>query len=204
MVRGLPVGLLTWGVAALFTGVSLAHAPAVLFFLLLASYVFSMLGLLAALWAEKFEQVNFFPTFVMLPLTFLGGVFYSVKELPRPWSTVSLFNPVVYMVEGLRYGMLGRSRLQPGARRGHPARARGGGHRRGLDAPALGLQAQGLAGHGQRGALGGRPAQVEDGAAVAPTICSTCTPRAPAQRRPCSRMPRTKPGRRTTFTYTSK
>jgi ABC-2 type transport system permease protein len=109
MVRGLLVGLLTWVVAALFTGFSLAHAPAVLFFLLLTSYTFSVLGLLASLWAEKFEQVNFFPTFVMLPLT----VFYSVKELPAPWGTVSLFNPVVYMVEGLRYGMLGRSAFSP-------------------------------------------------------------------------------------------
>jgi ABC-2 type transport system permease protein len=113
MVRGLLVGLLTWAVAALFTGFSLEHAPAVVFFLLLASYVFSVLGLLASLWAEKFEQVNFFPTFVMLPLTFLGGVFYSVKALPAPWGTVSLFNPVVYMVEGLRYGMLGRSAFSP-------------------------------------------------------------------------------------------
>jgi ABC-2 type transport system permease protein len=113
MVRGLMVGLLTWAVAALFTGVSLEHAPAVLFFLLLSSYVFSMLGLLAALWAEKFEQVNFFPTFVMLPLTFLGGVFYSVKTLPQPWASLSLFNPVVYMVDGLRYGMLGRSAFSP-------------------------------------------------------------------------------------------
>jgi ABC-2 type transport system permease protein len=113
MVRGLMVGLLTWLVAALFTGFSLEHVPAVLFFLLLASYVFSVLGLLAAMWAEKFEQVNFFPTFVMLPLTFLGGVFYSVRELPAPWAQLSLFNPVVYMVEGLRYGMLGRSAFSP-------------------------------------------------------------------------------------------
>jgi ABC-2 type transport system permease protein len=64
-------------------------------------------------WAEKFEQINFFPTFVMMPLTFLGGVFYSVRELPAPWSQISLFNPMVYMVEGLRYGMLGRSIFPP-------------------------------------------------------------------------------------------
>jgi ABC-2 type transport system permease protein len=69
--------------------------------------------MLAAVWAEKFEQINFFPTFVMLPLTFLGGVFYSVRELPAPWSTISLFNPMVYMVEGLRYGMLGQSSFSP-------------------------------------------------------------------------------------------
>jgi ABC-2 type transport system permease protein len=72
-----------------------------------------MLGLLAGLWAEKFEQINFFPTFIMLPLTFLGGVFYSVRALPQPWQSVSLFNPIVYMVEGLRFGMLGTSSLSP-------------------------------------------------------------------------------------------
>ncbi|WIG94587.1 ABC transporter permease [Myxococcus sp. SDU36] len=113
MVRGLVVGLLTWAVATLFTGFSLEHAGVAAYFLVLSSYVFSVLGLLAAVWAEKFEQINFFPTFVMLPLTFLGGVFYSVRELPAPWDTVSLFNPMVYMVEGLRYGMLGRSIYSP-------------------------------------------------------------------------------------------
>ncbi|MFP2963283.1 ABC transporter permease [Myxococcus sp. 1LA] len=113
MVRGLVVGLLTWAVATFFTGFSLEHAWVAAYFLVLSSYVFSVLGMLAAVWAEKFEQINFFPTFVMLPLTFLGGVFYSVRELPAPWSTVSLFNPMVYMVEGLRYGMLGRSIYSP-------------------------------------------------------------------------------------------
>jgi ABC-2 type transport system permease protein len=66
-----------------------------------------MLGLIAGIWAEKFEQINFFPTFLMMPLTFLGGVFYSVRHLPEPFRTISLFNPVVHMVEGLRAGMLG-------------------------------------------------------------------------------------------------
>jgi ABC-2 type transport system permease protein len=113
MVRGLVVGLLTWTVAAAFVGFELVHPLATLGFLLLGSYTFSVLGLLAALWAEKFEQINFFPTFVMLPLTFLGGVFYSVSELPAPWATVSLFNPVVYMVEGLRYGILGHGAFPP-------------------------------------------------------------------------------------------
>ncbi|QSQ20795.1 ABC transporter permease [Pyxidicoccus parkwayensis] len=113
MVRGLAVGGLTWAVAALFTGFSLEHAWVALYFLLLSSYVFSVLGMLAAVWAEKFEQINFFPTFVMLPLTFLGGVFYSVRSLPSPWHEVSLFNPMVYMVEGLRYGMLGQSIYSP-------------------------------------------------------------------------------------------
>lgn len=113
MVRGMVVGGLTWGVAAVFTGFRLEHAAATLFFLLLSSYTFSVLGVLAALWAEKFEQINFFPTFIMLPLTFLGGIFYSVRQLPSPWREVSLFNPMVYMVEGLRYGMLGQGSFPP-------------------------------------------------------------------------------------------
>ncbi|MCY1073732.1 ABC transporter permease [Archangium lansingense] len=113
MIRGLLVGGLTWVVASFFTGFHLEHAPATLLFLLLSSYTFSVLGMLAAVWAEKFEQINFFPTFVMLPLTFLGGIFYSVRELPSPWNVISLFNPMVYMVEGLRYGMLGISGFAP-------------------------------------------------------------------------------------------
>jgi ABC-2 type transport system permease protein len=107
MVRGLLVGLLTWGAALLFTGAHLVHPLTTLLFLGLSAYVFSVLGLVAGIWAEKFEQINFFPTFLMLPLTFLGGVFYSVHSLPEPFRTISLFNPVVHMVEGLRAGMLG-------------------------------------------------------------------------------------------------
>lgn len=107
MVRGLLVGLLTWAAALVFTGWHLAHVATTLLFLLLSAYVFAVLGLIAGIWAEKFEQINFFPTFLMLPLTFLGGVFYSVRSLPEPFRTISLFNPVVHMVEGLRAGMLG-------------------------------------------------------------------------------------------------
>lgn len=113
MVRGLAVGLLTWGVAILFTGFELRAPLMTLTLMLLIPYTFSMLGLLAGVWAQKFEEINIFPTFVMLPLTFLGGVFYSVRDLPEPWHTVSLFNPIVYMVDGLRYGMLGQSVLSP-------------------------------------------------------------------------------------------
>lgn len=113
MVRGLMVGALTWVVAGFFVGFHLSHGLLTFGFLLLISYLFSILGFLASIWAEKFEQVNFFPTFVMLPLTFLGGVFYSVRELPARWQFFSLFNPLVYMVEGLRYGMLGRSSFSP-------------------------------------------------------------------------------------------
>lgn len=108
MARGLLVGLLTWAVALAFTGGHVVHVGMTALFLVLTAWVFSVLGLVAGVWAEKFEQINFFPTFLMLPLTFLGGVFYSVRHLPEPWRTVSLFNPVVHMVEGLRAGMLGQ------------------------------------------------------------------------------------------------
>jgi ABC-2 type transport system permease protein len=107
MVRGLIVGLATWGVTLYFTGFHLVHPLETFAFLVLSAYVFSMLGLLAGLWADKFEQINFFPTFVMLPLTFLGGVFYSVDRLQEPFRTISNLNPVVHMVVGLRAGMLG-------------------------------------------------------------------------------------------------
>lgn len=107
MIRGLIVGLATWATTLYFTSIHLVHPLETLAFLLLSAYVFAVLGLLAGLWADKFEQINFFPTFVMLPLTFLGGVFYSVQRLPEPFRTISLFNPVVHMVEGLRAGMLG-------------------------------------------------------------------------------------------------
>jgi ABC-2 type transport system permease protein len=113
MVRGLLVALLTWGIGFAFW----RHGPAswgwTIIFLVLSSYVFALLGLLASMWAEKFEQVNIFPTFFMLPLTFLGGIFYSVHRLPEPFRTLSLFNPVVYMVDGLRAGMLGSSDGSP-------------------------------------------------------------------------------------------
>lgn len=107
MARGLIVGVATWAVTLYFTGFHLVHPLETAAFLLLSAYVFSMLGLLAGLWADKFEQINFFPTFVMLPLTFLGGVFYSVDRLQEPFRTISNFNPVVHMVVGLRAGMLG-------------------------------------------------------------------------------------------------
>ncbi len=111
MVRGLAVGLMTWLMAVLLTGTGVASLSLTVALLLLSSYVFSILGVLAGVWAEKFEQINFFPTFIMLPLTFLGGVFYAVEGLPQPWRTVSLFNPIVYMIEALREAMLGHSNL---------------------------------------------------------------------------------------------
>lgn len=113
VVRGFFVGGATWIVASLFTTFEVAHPLWALAYVLLVAIFFGGAGLLVAVWAEKFEQVNLVPTFVITPLTFLGGVFYSVDSLPSPWREAVLANPVLYMVEGLRYGILGITDVPP-------------------------------------------------------------------------------------------
>jgi ABC-2 type transport system permease protein len=113
VIRGVLVGGIVWLVAAVFTGFSIAHGLWVAAFALLVACEFSLFGLVVAIWSDKFEQLNLVPTFVITPLTFLGGVFYSARDLPEPWQTVARANPVLYMVEGLRYGILGHSGVTP-------------------------------------------------------------------------------------------
>jgi len=115
VVRGLLVGGVMWLVAGAFSGFALAHPLFALTMLLLAAIAFAALGFMTAIWAGSFEQVNFFPTFVITPLTFLGGVFYSVQMLPPSLRALTLANPVFYMVDGLRYGVLGISDTPPAA-----------------------------------------------------------------------------------------
>jgi ABC-2 type transport system permease protein len=112
-LRGLLVGLVTWAVAGLFGGFSLAHPALALLLLVLAAVTFAALGFMTAIWASTFEQVNFFPTFVITPLTFLGGVFYSAAMLPWALRRFTLANPIFYVVDGMRYGLLGRSDASP-------------------------------------------------------------------------------------------
>jgi ABC-2 type transport system permease protein len=113
VLRGLVVGGITWLVAGVFTGFHVAHPLVALALLVLAAVLFSALGLLTAIWATSFEQVNFIPTFFITPLTFLGGVFYSVEMLPPAFRRVTLANPIFYMVDGVRFGMLGVSDTSP-------------------------------------------------------------------------------------------
>ncbi|HEY2746028.1 MAG TPA: ABC transporter permease [Polyangia bacterium] len=113
VVRGVLVAGIVWIVAALFTGFSIAHPGWVIAFALLVAAEFALFGLVVAIWSDKFEQLNLIPTFVITPLTFLGGVFYSARMLPEPWSTITKANPILYMVEGLRYGIIGRSDVSP-------------------------------------------------------------------------------------------
>ncbi len=113
VVRGLAVGFVTWGVAGLFGGFSVAHPALALLVLVLAAITFGSLGFITAIWATSFEQVNFIPTFIITPLTFLGGVFYSVAMLPPPLRGFTHANPVFYVVDLVRFGMLGVSDASP-------------------------------------------------------------------------------------------
>jgi ABC-2 type transport system permease protein len=115
VLRGLLVGGVMWLVAGAFEGFGLAHPLVALALVVLAAVLFAALGLVTAIWASSFEQVNFIPTFFITPLTFLGGVFYSVDMLPAGLRTFTLANPIFYMVDGMRFGMLGVSDADPRA-----------------------------------------------------------------------------------------
>ncbi len=109
VLRGVLVGLLMWGVAGAFTGFGVAHPLEALGLLLLIAVAFAALGFITAIWATSFEQINFLPTFIITPLTFLGGVFYSARMLSPGLRRFTLMNPLFYLVDGVRHGMLGLS-----------------------------------------------------------------------------------------------
>jgi ABC-2 type transport system permease protein len=113
VLRGVLVGGVMWIVAGAFSGFEVAHPLFALAMVILAAVAFAAMGFMTAIWAASFEQVNFFPTFVITPLTFLGGVFYSVQMLSPRLRALTLANPVFYMVDGLRYGLLGISDAPP-------------------------------------------------------------------------------------------
>jgi ABC-2 type transport system permease protein len=109
ILRGLAVGSVVTLVALFFTHLSVRHGFAVLSAVFLTSVVFSLGGFVNALFAKNFDHISWFPTFVLTPLTYLGGVFYSVTMLP-PWARmVTHLNPILYMVSAFRYGFLGES-----------------------------------------------------------------------------------------------
>lgn len=109
IVRGLLVGGLVLGLAFLFTGVFYSNIFAILGFAVFTSILFSLAGLLNGIYAKKFDHIAIVPTFVLTPLTYLGGVFYSIEALPPFWQYISRANPVLYMVNGFRYGFFGNS-----------------------------------------------------------------------------------------------
>jgi ABC-2 type transport system permease protein len=107
VVRAMIIGGLMWVVAGCFTSFHLEHALLTLVVLLAIALAFAALGFIVGIWADKFEQVNFVPAFVIAPLTFLGGVFYSIKNIPGALSTITRVNPVFYLIDLVRFGMLG-------------------------------------------------------------------------------------------------
>jgi ABC-2 type transport system permease protein len=109
VVRALAVAVLVWIVSIFFAGAHLAHPLHALYFGLAPAATFALLGLVIAVWAEKYDHLTALPTFVITPLVFVGGVFYPVSLLPAPWDYVSQLNPMVHMVSGLRYGIVGVS-----------------------------------------------------------------------------------------------
>jgi ABC-2 type transport system permease protein len=109
VVRGLMVGLLVLAVAMFFTHIRLHHVFVTLTTFLLSAVVFALAGFVNAVYAKKFDDIAIVPTFILTPLTYLGGVFYPVSSLAEPWHTLSLANPIVYMVNAFRYGLLGVS-----------------------------------------------------------------------------------------------
>jgi ABC-2 type transport system permease protein len=101
--KSIVLGLIILATAALFVPLRIEHPAWMLAFLVLTAVTFSLFGFVLGLWAEGFEQLQFVPLLVITPLTFLGGTFYSVSILPPIWQTVTLFNPVVYLVSGFRW-----------------------------------------------------------------------------------------------------
>ena len=113
MVRGLVVGLGVLSVTLFFTDISAAAPLWILVFALLGAAMLGALGLIAGLWSEKFDQMAAFQNFVIMPMTFLSGVFYSIHSLPPFWQTLSHLNPFFYMIDGFRYGFFGVSDVSP-------------------------------------------------------------------------------------------
>ncbi len=109
VIRGLLVGGLVTVVALFFTQLEVAHPFITISMVILTSIVFSLMGFINAIYAKKFDDISLIPTFVLTPLTYLGGVFYSISLLPEFWQSVSKANPILYMVNAFRYGILGAS-----------------------------------------------------------------------------------------------
>ena len=113
VVRGVMVGFGVFAITALFVPVPVQNLLWVASFALLGSALLGTLGIIAGIWAEKFDQLAAFQNFIIVPLTFLSGVFYSMHSLPPFWQEVSRFNPFFYMIDGFRYGFFGVSDVSP-------------------------------------------------------------------------------------------
>jgi len=109
VLRGLVVGAVVTIVTLFFTNLSIEHPVTMLFVVFLTASAFSLGGFINAVFATKFDDVSLIPTFILTPLTYFGGVFYSIKMLPELWQNLSLLNPILYMINAFRYSMFGVS-----------------------------------------------------------------------------------------------
>ncbi|MGC1549117.1 MAG: ABC transporter permease [Rhodanobacter sp.] len=114
VARGLVVGLLVLLIALFFTSLHVVHPLITFLSVLLGATIFSLAGFVNAVYAKKFDDIALVPTFVLTPLTYLGGVFYSVNMLAEPWQAISRVNPILYMVNAFRFGVLGISDVNVG------------------------------------------------------------------------------------------
>lgn len=114
MVRGMTVGFGVFVATVWFAHLEFAHPLWILVFALFGSAILGTMGLIGGIWAEKFDQIAAFQNFLIMPATFLAGVFYSTHSLPAFWQGVTHFNPFFYMVDGFRYGFFGASDVPPG------------------------------------------------------------------------------------------
>ena len=107
VIRGLSVGLLVSLVSLIFIRLPMHSLVYTVLFAFLTSFVFALAGMINGIFAQKFDDISIIPTFVITPLTYLGGVFYSISLLPDFWQMISKANPIIYMIDGFRYGFLG-------------------------------------------------------------------------------------------------
>lgn len=112
--KALFIGLVILGTSALFVDLSIQHPLAMLAFLVLTCLSFSLFGFIIGIWAGNFEQLQLIPLLVITPLVFLGGSFYSVSMLPPVWQTITLFNPVLYLISGFRWAFFGMADVPVG------------------------------------------------------------------------------------------
>jgi ABC-2 type transport system permease protein len=113
IVRGIAVGLGVFVITAWFAHLSFTAPLWIIVFAFLGAAILGTMGVIAGIWAEKFDQLAAFQNFLIMPATFLAGVFYSIKKLPPFWLAVSHFNPFFYMIDGFRYGFFGKSDVSP-------------------------------------------------------------------------------------------
>jgi ABC-2 type transport system permease protein len=107
VLRGMVTGTLLLLVSLFFTTLQIHNIFHVIAFALLTSIVFSLAGLINAIFAKDFDSISIFPTFILTPLTYLAGTFYSLSMLPKVWGDISVWNPLLYMINGFRYGLIG-------------------------------------------------------------------------------------------------